>query len=320
MQDTRYPLISTSSALSRIPHKTVVVVVGPTAVGKTAAAIALARHFGTAVISADSRQCFRELRIGVARPSDEELAAVPHYFVASHSLAETITAATFEQYALEKAGQVFQSRDVVILAGGTGLYVKAFCEGLDEVPEIPPGMRLDIESRYQSAGIAWLKSELEKADPLFAREGEMQNPQRMMRALEVALATGRSIRSYHSGQKRPRPFRIIKIGLTLPKEQLLKRIDERVDDMIRQGLVEEVKALLPHRHTNALQTVGYREIIGYLDGAGTLAAAIGQIKIHTRQYAKRQLTWFRRDPEINWYPPAPSGDIIRAVEEKRKED
>ena len=284
-------------------NKTCIVLVGPTAIGKTALAIQLAQHFNTSIISADSRQCFKELEIGVAKPSAEQLQQAEHYFINSHSIQEDVNAAVFEQYALEKAAHIFRSRDLVILTGGTGLYVNTFCNGIDEVPMIDPAIREKIMADYEWEGMAWLQGEVEKNDPLYFAKGETQNPQRLMRALEVKLSTGRSIIEFRTQQKKHRDFTIIKIGLEIPKEQLHANINRRVDAMIQQGLVDEVKALLPFKRLNALQTVGYREIFGHLAGDLPLEDAVEIIKINTRQYAKRQLTWFKKDAEISWCMP-----------------
>ncbi len=280
--------------------KTVFIIVGPTAVGKTAAAIEVAKKFQTEIISADSRQCYKELEIGVARPTASELAAMPHHFIASHSIQEDITAAYFENYALKKADELFQKHDVVIMVGGTGLYIKAFTEGLDKIPEIDPMIRGRIVVNYEQNGINWLVEQLNVKDPLFAEKGEMKNPQRMMRALEVVESTGRSIISFRNSGKSARPFNIVKLGLEMEKEKLRNNINHRVDRMIEMGLVAEVQQLVPDKKRNALQTVGYTEIFDYLDGKISIDKAIEQIKINTRQYAKRQLTWFKKDPEIKW--------------------
>ena len=287
-------------------QKTVIIIAGPTAVGKTAAGIAVANHFGAEIISADSRQCFKELRIGVARPSADELAQVPHHFIASHSIHQKVTAATFEAYALEKAAQLFQTNNVVVMVGGTGLYIKAFCEGMDEIPEVSEAVHQEVITNYRQQGLPWLQEEMQKADPRFWQEGETQNPQRMMRALEVAKATGRSIFDFQKGEKKQREFSVIKLAIDRPKEQLHQNINHRVDAMMEEGLVEEVKSLLPYKHLNALQTVGYKEVFSYLDGTMTLQQATDAIKQATRQYAKRQLTWFRKDKEYHWLPPEPA--------------
>lgn len=294
--------------------KKLILIAGPTAVGKTALAIRIAQHFHTSIISADSRQCYKEMKIGVARPSDEELSAVPHFFIASHSIQEDVTAAVFESYTLEKAAELFKTHDVVVMVGGTGLYIRAFCEGLDLIPEIPAGIRGSIIASYESKGISWLQQELTARDPLFAEKGEMQNPQRMMRALEVVEATGHSIFSFRRNEKTSRDFEIIKIGLTLPREILRQRIDHRVDEMMKAGLEAEVRALLPNRNLNALQTVGYQELFEYIEGKCRVEDAVERIKINTRKYAKRQMTWFNRDPEMHWFGPEEWDKILQFID------
>ena len=298
------------------PHtKTVIIVCGPTAVGKTALAIRLAQHFKTEIISADSRQCFKELAIGVARPSESELKTVPHHFIATHSVEQDVNAASFEQYALEKANQIFEKHKLLIMVGGTGLYIRAFCEGLDQIPEIPQGLRDNIILNYQQKGLQWLQEQIAVKDPAFYKEGEIQNPQRLMRALEVKEATGKSILSFRKGEKQQRNFQIIKIGLELPREQLNQQIHHRVDQMMEQGLLDEVKNLIAYRHLNALQTVGYSELFDFLDGKIELKTAVEQIKTHTRQYAKRQMTWFKKDNTIHWFAPDELEKILKLVVE-----
>ncbi|HYO21797.1 MAG TPA: tRNA (adenosine(37)-N6)-dimethylallyltransferase MiaA [Flavisolibacter sp.] len=284
-------------------QKTVIIIAGPTAVGKTAVGKEVAKHFQAAIISADSRQCFKEMRIGVARPSAEELAQVPHHFVASHSISQKVTAATFEEYALNKAETLFQMHDTVLMVGGTGLYIKAFCEGMDEIPEVPENIHQEVIAAYQQNGLTWLQEEIQKLDPEFWKKGETKNPQRMMRALEVVKATGQSLLHFRKGEKKQRNFSVVKIGLQLPKEELHHNISCRVNKMIEEGLLEEVKTLLPYRHLNALQTVGYKEIFPCLDGSVSLEEAAEAIRKNTRQYAKRQLTWFRKDDGYKWCPP-----------------
>jgi tRNA dimethylallyltransferase len=277
-------------------QKTVIMIAGPTAVGKTAIAIEVARQSGAEIISADSRQCYRELRIGVARPSEEELAAVPHHFIASHSIYDSVTAATFEAYALDRAAALFEKGDTVVITGGTGLYLKAFAEGLDSIPEIPADVRTAIRAGYEENGLTWLQDEVRTADPLFFSTGEVANPHRLMRALEVVRATGESIGSFRTGERAGRPFAMIGIALDLPREQLYERINTRVDIMMQNGLLAEVAALTNVRHLGALRTVGYAELFDHLDGKATLVDAVERIKTNTRRYAKRQLTWFRKQP------------------------
>jgi tRNA dimethylallyltransferase len=238
----------------------------------------------------------------VARPSHEELAVVPHYFIASHSIHDKMNAGVFEQYALEKTEQIFRQNDVAVMVGGTGLYIKAFCEGIDEMPEVAEIVRKEIKEAYEQHGIIWLQEEVKRLDPQFYQVGELQNPHRLMRALEVFKATGKSILDFRKGQKAKRDFNIIKIGLSLPKDQLHDNINTRVDKMMEIGLRDEVRALIPYQHINALQTVGYKELFSYFKGELTLVQAEADIKTNTRQYAKRQLTWFRKD-EYMWLQP-----------------
>jgi tRNA dimethylallyltransferase len=294
----------------RVNEATVIMIVGPTAVGKTAAAIRLAQRLETEIISADSRQCFKELNIGVAKPSPEELRTVHHYFINSHSIREEVNAALFEELALQWTEEIFQkqkhrpAQPHAVMVGGTGLYGKAFAEGLDEIPPVDPLIRQQVRQSYEQYGLDWLRQEVRKKDPDFYTTGEMSNPQRIMRALEVKLSTGLSILFFRTREKRPRPFTIQKIGLQLPKEDLHRRIHDRVDRMMDEGLLDEVESLRSCRDHNALQTVGYKELFDYLDGRTPLEKAVEEIKKNTRHYAKRQMTWFRKDPAIRWADPA----------------
>lgn len=296
--------------------KTIFIIVGPTAVGKTALSIQLAQHFKTQIISADSRQCYRELNIGVAKPSPEELRAVKHYFINSHSIHDNVNAAAFEQLALQWTNEIFTKHDVAVMVGGTGLYIRAFCEGLDDIPAVQPEVRTAILNSFNEHGLPWLQEKIKAADPLFFESGEVQNPQRMMRALEVVLSTGRSILSFRSAETTPRPFSMVKIGLDIPRPQLYERINKRVEIMMEEGLLQEATDLFPHRHLNALQTVGYTELFEHLEGKITLQQATELIKQHTRNYAKRQLTWFRKDSEINWFAPNEKDAILSFCESK----
>lgn len=278
----------------------VIIIVGPTAAGKTEAAIGLAQKERTKIISVDSRQCYRELNIGVAKPTAAQLEAVHHYFINSHSIGEEVNAAVFADLALGWTAEIFRESPTAVMVGGTGLYIKAFAEGLDDIPSVDPDIRIRLQEDYAINGLAWLQHEVSTRDPEFYAAGELQNPQRLLRALEVKLSTGRSILAYRGGTPHERPFRIRKIGLDLPKEELHRRINDRVDAMIAEGLVDEVSALTPYRRHNALQTVGYKEIFQFLDGDFSLDEAVARIRTDTRQYAKRQLTWFRRDPAVIW--------------------
>ncbi len=287
----------------KFSKKTCIVIAGPTAVGKTSFAIRLAQHFNTEIISADSRQCFKELHIGVAKPAAAELAAVPHHFINSHSINDDMNAGIFEQYALQKAAAIFETQEVVIMVGGTGLYIKAFCEGIDEVPAADPRIREQITASYKTNGLQWLQDTVRQQDPLYFNRGELQNPQRLMRALEVKLSTGRSIIDFQTRQVQQRDFNIVKIGLQLPREELYRNINTRVDQMMEQGQLQEAAGLQQYQTLNALQTVGYKELFSYLNGSTGLNAAVEQIKINTRHYAKRQMTWFNKDPQWHWLHP-----------------
>jgi tRNA dimethylallyltransferase len=275
-------------------RKTCIIITGPTAVGKTAYAIDLALKFNTQIISADSRQCFKELNIGVAKPSKEQLQKVKHYFISTHSIHEKVNAKIFEEYALRSVDEIFKNNNVAIMVGGTGLYIKAFCEGFDDIPETDEVIRKKLNEQYLNKGIQWLHDEIKLHDPQYFLKGEIQNPQRMLRALEVKLSTGKSILSFHLQKKIKRGFDIKTILLDLPREQLYNNINLRVDQMIQDGLVKEAEDLFHFLHLNALQTVGYNELFSYFEGKISLANAIEEIKKNTRHYAKRQITWLRK--------------------------
>lgn len=302
--------------MEALKNKTVIIIAGPTAVGKTSVAISIANYFKTRIISADSRQCFKELKIGVARPSPEELKKITHYFIASHSINDDVNANLFEKYALEKINKLFLDHDVVVMVGGTGLYIKAFCEGLDDIPSVPEEIRKKIMDDYQLYGMEWLQKQVQQKDPLYYKKGEIKNPRRLMRALEVVEASGKSITAFQNAVKKKRDFNLLKIGLELPKEDLHHNIHIRVDDMINQSLVEEVKNVIAFKNLNALQTVGYKEIFDFLDEKISLPDAIEFIKKNTRQYAKRQLTWFRKDKEYQWFHPNQTNEIISWINKK----
>jgi len=282
-------------------NPTVIVVTGPTASGKTSLALTLAKKYNTSIVSVDSRQCYRELNIGVAKPTIEELDLVHHYFINSHSIHETVDAVVFEKYALEAITKIFLKNNVAIVCGGTGLYLNVFCEGIDDIPKTPPELRAEIIASYKNSGIEFLQSALLENDPDFLNSSsEINNPSRLMRALEVKLFTGKSILSFREGVKKQRNFDIIKLGIELPREILYHRINTRVDQMIKEGLLEEVKMLYAYKHLTALQTVGYTELFDFIEGKADLNFAIEKIKQHTRNYAKRQITWFKKDIAIQW--------------------
>lgn len=283
--------------------KTLLVILGPTASGKTDLAIRIAKWFGTEIISADSRQFFKELSIGTAKPSPEQLSAIKHHFVGYISVTNEYNISRFETDVLCLLEELFKAHDVVVMCGGSGLYIDAVCKGLDEQPAHDPEIREQLNEAMKTKGIEYLQDELLKYDPEYYRQADLSNPHRLIRALEVCMITGKPFSQFRSGKKKERPFRIVKIGIELPKEELHSRIHRRTDEMIELGLVDEVMANLPNRHLNALNTVGYKEIFDYLDGNCTWEEAVEKIKTNTRRYAKRQMTWFRKDKKIIWINP-----------------
>ena len=296
--------------------KTLIVIAGPTAIGKTDLAIKVARHFRTEIISADSRQFYREMSIGAAKPSAEELNQVTHHFVNSHSIHQTFTAGDFEQQALETLANLFINKDTVVLVGGSGLFVNAVCYGFDELPKAPKAIRQELNSIYNRQGLAPLLEELNGTDPDYYRQVDLNNPQRVIRALEVYRTSGKPFSSYRNKEAKKRPFNSIKIGLNTERKILYERINQRVDLMMQQGLQAEVKSLLRYQSLNALQTVGYSELFSFLNNEISLETAINQIKQNTRRYAKRQLTWFKRDTSYTWFTPSETERIITFIESR----
>lgn len=292
---------------------TVYIIAGPTAVGKTAIAIQLAKALGTSIISADSRQCYREMTIGTAKPTEEELAAVPHYFINSHSVTEHLSTADFERLALSYLNDIFKTTKTAVVCGGTGLYIKTLCEGIDSMPDVDETIEEQVNQQYKDQGITWLQEAVQKEDPAFYKAGEVNNPVRLIRALSFIRSTGKSITDYRTGTKKERPFKIVKVALDMPREVLYDRINRRVDIMMEQGLLAEATALYPQRHLKNLQTVGYSELFGYMDGNCTLEEAVDKIKQHSRNYAKRQLTWFRKDKEFHWIDVG-SDNVIEQIQ------
>jgi tRNA dimethylallyltransferase len=280
--------------------KTVIIITGPTASGKTELALEIAKHFNTSIISADSRQCFRELNIGVAKPDQAQLRQVKHFFINSHSIHDEVNASIFESLAMQWCDEIFLTNEIVVMCGGTGLYIKAFRDGLDEIPVIDELIRKKIIDNYNERGIPWLINSIREGDPLFFSSGEMANPQRMMRALEVIQSTGRSILSFRKQQKKQKPYRILEFGLRIARKELYRRINERVDIMMDSGLIDETAALLPYQHLNALQTVGYAELFDFLKGKSSLEDSVSRIKQNTRHYAKRQMTWLNKNEKLIW--------------------
>lgn len=299
-------------------NKYLIVVVGPTAVGKTSLCIHLAKCFDTEIISADSRQFFRETEIGTAKPTTEELKQVVHHLIDHKSIFEPYDVKEFEQDALKILNDQFLTRDVVVMTGGSGMYIDAVCNGMDEIPEIDPKIRESVILDYQEKGLGYLQQELMRLDPVYYQEVDLMNPQRLMRGIEVCKGTGKSFSSFRVKKITKRPFEIIKIGLERDRKELYQRIDLRMDQMVNEGLFQEAENLFPYRNLNALQTVGYSEIFGYLEGKYDKDEAIRLLKRNSRRYAKRQLTWFRRDPEIQWFHPENQNEIIGFITEKMK--
>lgn len=293
-----------------VEEKTLIAIVGPTAIGKTALAITLAQLFHTEIISADSRQFFKEMEIGTAKPSRKELESAKHHFISSHSVDQLFSTGDFEIEALDILKDIFERQDLAIMVGGSGLYVNAVLNGLDKMPDIDLQIRQQLNLQFEQEGIIPIQNQLAKLDPEYFEKVDQNNPQRMIRGLEIFLSTGQKLSSMLSATKKERPFKIIKIGLNTDRKILYNRINDRVDQMIENGLLEEVQSLKPFRHANALHTVGYTEIFEYLDGNITMEEAVHAIKQNTRRFAKRQLTWFRRDEEINWFEPDQQTQIL----------
>jgi tRNA dimethylallyltransferase len=293
-----------------VNKRKLIVVAGPTAVGKTDIAIRLAQHFHTEVVSADARQVYKELGIGVAKPGNEQLALVPHHFISSHSVFDDYNAAAYGEEALALIRKLFERHDRVILCGGSGLYIKAILEGFDEVPGVDKNVRNSIIEEYNQKGLAWLQEEVRKHDPDYFEVVDQKNPHRLVRSLEVSRSTGKKMLDWQRKSKRELEFDVVKIGLALPMEELYRRIDSRVDQMIADGLFGEAEKLYAHRELQALQTVGYREIFAFMDHSYDKEEAIRLLKRNTRHYAKRQMTWFRKDPEFTWVHPEQWNEIV----------
>ena len=296
---------------------TLIVICGPTASGKTSLALKLAKHLSAEIISADSRQVYKELKIGSAPPSAEELTEVKHHFIASRNLDEDYNAGAFEKDALQLLEKLFAKNKYAILIGGSGLYIDAVCNGFDKVPNSFPEIRKHLQDLYEENGIEPLREKLKELDEDYYKKIDLDNPQRLMRALEVCMGSGNPYSSFRKGKTNPRDFNIIKIGLELPRDVLYKRIDERVNEMMKAGLLDEAKNLISKKHLNALQTVGYKELFDFFEGKTTLDEAIDLIKRNSRRYAKRQLTWFRKDKEIQWFPPDNIDRIVEIIKIKK---
>ena len=282
-------------------NKTLISVVGPTAIGKTSTGIALAQHYQTEIISADSRQFFKEMEIGTAVPSKEELAAAKHHFIQHISVEDNYSVGDFETEAIEKLNALFQQHDKILMVGGSGLYVKAVLEGLDYFPKIDASIRQQLNLQLEEKGIESLQQQLKELDPVYAKKVDLENPHRVIRALEICIGSGKPYSGFLNNNSAERNFNSIKIGLTAPRELIYERIEKRVDVMMEQGLLEEAKRVYEKREFNALNTVGYKELFQFFDGNWSLEFAISEIKKNTRRFAKRQLTWFRKDKEIEWF-------------------
>lgn len=297
--------------------KTLIVITGPTAVGKTALCLDIAQYFGIPIINADSRQIYKELKIGTASPTDEQQQLVPHYFVGSLSLNDYYSASLFEQQVLEILDDEFRTHDLALMTGGSMMYIDAVCDGIDDIPTVDDETRETLKKRLADEGLEPLLEELKALDPEYYAIVDRQNPRRVVHGLEICLMTGKTYTSFRKREagerKKERPFRIVKIGLNRPREELYARINQRVDQMMQDGLLEEAKRLYPMRQMNALNTVGYKELFDYLDGRWSLEEAVERIKGNTRRYARKQLTWYKKDESIRWFHPDQEKEIIDLI-------
>jgi tRNA dimethylallyltransferase len=314
-------ILSLNSTFAQLKKrdKTLIVIAGPTAVGKTDLAILVAKKLKTEIISADSRQFFRELEIGTAKPSATALREVPHHFVNSHSITEQYDAAQFAEDVLKVIEQLFFNHDTCLMCGGSGLYIKGVTEGFDDIPEIDETIREELIKNYEANGLDWLQKQMTLHDPAYLKNIDQQNPHRLIRALEVKIGTGKSLSEFFVRKAPSRDFQILKIGLELPREILYERIDTRMDHMIAEGLFEEAKQVFQFRSHQALQTVGYKEIFDFMDGLYDKDEAIRLLKRNSRRYAKRQMTWFKKDKEFVWFDARDQSDILEFIEHKIKE-
>ena len=295
-------------------NKSLIVIEGPTCVGKTALSIAIAKHYHTEIISSDSRQFFRELSIGTAKPSKEEMQHIPHHFIDNCSIQDEYNVGIYETEALKKITELFSKKDTLLLVGGSGLYIDAICKGFDELPEADAAIRAELDTTFKEKGIKALQELLLKYDPAYYKTCDVSNPRRLMRAIEVSMISGKPYSSLRSGEKKKRDFNTIKIGLDMDRKNLYEKINERMDDMMQKGLEQEARSVYAYKNHNALKTVGYKELFAYFEKAYTLPRAIELIKQNTRNFSKRQLTWFRRDKEIKWFSPEQEKEIIRLTD------
>ena len=297
-------------------RKTLVVLTGPTGIGKSAIAINIARHFNTEIVSSDSRQIFKELNIGTAVPSPKELAAVKHHFIHSHSITENYNASRYETEALQLFETLFEKKDIILLVGGSMLYIDAICKGIDTMPDVDPEIRTALKTQFEKEGLESLRLQLKKQDPEYYKTVDLKNPARIIHALEICLMTGKPYSSFRSSPNKKRPFSIIKIGLNTDRQILHNRINKRVDLMMEAGLEAEAKSVYPQKQLNALNTVGYRELFSFFDGEISKEKAVELIKRNSRRYARKQLTWFRKDEKMNWFEPDQTKEIIEYINKK----
>lgn len=298
-----------------MPH-TLIVLIGPTGVGKTELSLSIAEHFQTCILSADSRQLYQELKIGTAAPTPSQLARVPHHFVGTLGLTDYYSAAQYEADVLEKLEELFQHNDTVVLTGGSMMYVDAVCKGIDDIPTVDKETRELMLQRYEEEGLETLCAELKILDPEYYQIVDLKNPKRVIHALEICYMTGKTYTSFRTQKHKERPFRIIQIGLTREREELYDRINRRVDEMMQEGLLEEAKSVYPFKHLNSLNTVGYKEIFNYFDGEWSLDFAIEKIKQNSRIYSRKQMTWFKRNPNIQWFHPEQKEEIMNYINDQ----
>lgn len=276
----------------------------------------MAETLRTSIVSADSRQLYAELKIGTAAPTADQLRRVPHYLVGTHHLTDYYSAARYEEEAMDILTQLFAKQEVVVLTGGSMMYIDAICKGIDDMPTVDAETRQLLQQKYEDEGLEHLQAELRLMDPEYYRTVDLKNPKRVIHALEICYMTGRTYTSFRTRQAKQRPFRILKIGLTRPREELYERINRRVDLMMEEGLLEEARSVLPYRHLNSLNTVGYKELFKYFDGEWTLPFAIERIKQNSRIYSRKQMTWFKRDEEIHWFHPDQEAEILMLIVNK----
>ncbi len=297
-------------------QKKLIILLGPTGIGKTELSLNIAEHFGVEILSCDSRQFFKEMKIGTATPTSDQLKRAKHHFIGMLSINDYYSCGKFEVDALKKLSELFEEKGLALMTGGSMLYIDAVCKGIDELPEVDQNLRDSLNERFRTEGIDNMRAELKLLDPEYANLVDPKNHKRIIRALEICLTSGKTYSSIRKEQQKTRPFDIIKIGLEMQREELYARINKRVDNMMEDGLLEEAKSLYPYKEMNALNTVGYKEMFNYLDGTWTLEYAREMIKQNTRHYAKKQLSWFHRDDEINWFHPSQREEIIRLIESK----